>query len=380
MKLPWRDRISAQPMFDVLSQANDREALGHYVARMEIGDTPGFRNDAIHKLLSKYSKEPHRYSPSSGEGALIESLFEMEWPTLSRVENEISVAPANFLITAALASVTVPGDLVLIPDPGFPTYELSCQFLGLQVSYYPIYPNPQMRFPNLESFCSENSLKPKVVIINNPSNPLGIAFDGKDVELSIKSLAHAGVEIIIDETYVNLVYDGIDPHIPNVAATRIRSFSKEHCAPGLRIGYAIAKKQHARVISDFISLTISCAPKFIQLAVAEYLKSDERIIFNKHVNETMSGRIDHLADKIPSNFLSYKPNSAFYALIETGNGAQAFDFLMSQNIATCPGFKFGNSTINTVRVSLSGLESRFEHDLTMLCDALKRLPSETQIR
>ena len=44
----WRDRIAPQPMFDVLSMARERERLGHYVARMEIGDTPGFRNDFIH--------------------------------------------------------------------------------------------------------------------------------------------------------------------------------------------------------------------------------------------------------------------------------------------------------------------------------------------
>ena len=43
----WSDRINPQPMFDILSMARQREESGEYVARMEIGDTPGFRNDFI---------------------------------------------------------------------------------------------------------------------------------------------------------------------------------------------------------------------------------------------------------------------------------------------------------------------------------------------
>ena len=41
----WAQRINAQPMFDVLELANAQESKGNYVARMEIGDTPGFKNE-----------------------------------------------------------------------------------------------------------------------------------------------------------------------------------------------------------------------------------------------------------------------------------------------------------------------------------------------
>ena len=288
-------------------------------------------------------------------------------------DHAVTVAPANFLITAALAAVTKPGDLVLLPDPGFPTYELSCKFLGLEVFYYSLFNDSEAIFPNLEQLCKENSLRPKVVMVNNPSNPLGVAFDGKFLEAALQPLAKAGVNMIFDETYVNLVYEDTNPYIENIPATRIRSFSKEHCAPGLRIGYAIAEAQNAKVISDFVSLTISCAPKFIQLAVAEYLRSDERYIFNEHVKDTMRNRMSILVDNIPPDLLSYKPNSSFYALIKVSDGQLAFEYLMERNIAICPGYKFGSSTVNTIRVSLSGLEERFEHDVSMLGKALREM-------
>jgi len=74
----WSELINAQPMFDILALANQKERLGVYVARMEIGDTPGFKNNAVNKILLKSSQEPHRYSPSKGEPYLIDVLFETQ--------------------------------------------------------------------------------------------------------------------------------------------------------------------------------------------------------------------------------------------------------------------------------------------------------------
>ena len=88
----WSSLINAQPMFDVLALANKREFLGNYVARMEIGDTPGFQNIYMNKILLKTSQEPHRYSPSKGEPSLIDVLFETEWKQFSKDNYDISVA------------------------------------------------------------------------------------------------------------------------------------------------------------------------------------------------------------------------------------------------------------------------------------------------
>jgi aspartate/methionine/tyrosine aminotransferase len=370
MSFPWAASIKAQPMFDVLSRANARESDGHYVARMEIGDTPGFRNDGIHELLSKYVQTPHRYSPSRGEDSLIHSVFESQWPLTSQEDYGVSIAPANFLITAALAALTSPGDTVLVPDPGFPTYKLACDFLGLRILPYPVYPLKVGEFPDLQAFAQEAKVIPKVVIVNNPSNPLGLAIDGHIVKSSLLPLIAMGTEVLIDETYVNLVYDGTDPLIRDIPATRIRSFSKEQCAPGLRMGYALASKTHSSTISDFISMTISCAPKFIQLAVAEYLLTDQSKIFCAEVRSVMSERLLRLQEVVPPNMLLQIPNAAFYAMIHTGNDEESFEFLLNRNVSTCPGSKFGNTAVGALRVSLAGDKSRFESDINMLSVAL----------
>ena len=366
----WRERINPQPMFDVLTMARQRESLGHYVARMEIGDTPGFRNDFIHDLVTKYSSSPYRYSPSRGEDVLISKVLETQWPNYSN-ENVV-IGPANFLITAALASVTSPGDYVMLPDPGFATYKLSADFLGLKILYYPVYQAGNPSFPDLTDFVAASGVRPTVLIINNPSNPLGIAFEGDQILKSIELLVGKGIQVIFDETYVNLVYDDTQSLVSDVEAIRLRSFSKEHCAPGLRIGYAVAESSAARTMADLMSLSISCAPQFIQFAIAEYLGSPEALVFTNNLKKEMGRRLQFLADSIPDGLLQTTPNAAFYSLIDMGakGGDQGFTFLLDKNVSTCPGSKFGQNSKNSVRVSLAGPVDKFETDIQMLSAAL----------
>ncbi len=368
---PWRERIKPQPMFDVLSMARERESDGHYVARMEIGDTPGFRNDHIHELVTKYSSSPYRYSPSRGEEILIDKVVETQWPS-ARGEN-IVVGPANFLITASLASKTSPGDFVLLPDPGFASYKLAADFLGLNIVYYPVYENSEAKFPNLGDLINGLKVRPKVVIVNNPSNPLGVAFNSSAVVESLENFPAMGIEIIFDETYINLVYDGTPTSTDDLPATRLRSFSKEHCAPGLRIGYAVADVNAAKTMGDLMSLTISCVPQFIQFAVAEYLGSQQSKVFTEILRVEMARRLLVAADSIPKGLMKTQPNAAFYSLIDAGarGGDSAFRFLLERNVSTCPGSKFGSNAVNAIRVSLAGPGETFDQDIQMLSSALQ---------
>jgi aspartate/methionine/tyrosine aminotransferase len=270
---------------------------------------------------------------------------------------------------AALAAVTSPGDTVLIPDPGFPTYKLACDFLGLKTLSYSLYPKNSNVFPTINYLDSDIKNQPKVIIVNNPSNPLGIAYGGEQILSAIKSLIDNGVQMIIDETYINLVYDSTVAFIPNVDAIRIRTFSKEHCSPGLRVGYVLANQKYSGTIADFISLTISCAPKFIQMAIADYLSSNESSVFRESVTIEMKRRHGLLLRLLPDDAVLVKPNSAFYAMIETGNSEESFNFFLERNVATCPGSKFGSAANTALRISIAGNSDNLIRDFEILHNA-----------
>ena len=171
---------------------------------------------------------------------------------------------------------------------------------------------------------------------------------------------------------MNLVYDDTKVIENSLPATRLRSFSKEHCAPGIRMGYAVSDVAAASTMGDLMSLSISCVPQFLQFAVAEYLGTNNSKLFTSDLRTTMRNRLSSFTKRVPEGSMHTKPNSAFYALLDTGErgGDEAFIFLLERNVATCPGSKFGANSINSVRVSLAGNSETFERDLEMLTQGL----------
>ena len=83
----------------------------------------------------------------------------------------------------------------------------------------------------------------------------------------------------------------------------------------------------------------------------------------------MRQRHDLLFNTLPNNAMLTKPNSAFYAMIETGDAEKSFEFFMERNVATCPGSKFGSAAKSALRISIAGKSENLSKDFTMLLGA-----------
>jgi aspartate/methionine/tyrosine aminotransferase len=104
----------------------------------------------------------------------------------------------------------------------------------------------------------------------------------------------------------------------------------------------------------------------LQLAIAEYLNSDAYPDFQKKVREVMKARFEYLLTLIEEDNFLFTPNSAFYALLKTGDDLAAFEFFMQNNVSTCPGSKFGKNAAGALRISLAGKSENFQTDLLKL--------------
>ena len=62
-------------------------------------------------------------------------------------------------------------------------------------------------------------------------------------------------------------------------------------------------------------------------------------------------------------------NSAFYAMIETGNSEESFNFFLERNVATCPGSKFGPAADTALRISIAGNSDNLIRDFEILHNA-----------
>jgi aspartate/methionine/tyrosine aminotransferase len=367
-------------MFDILGLVGQMERQGADVTHLEIGDTEGFDNTVLREfVVARARSERFGYSPSGGEPRLREvvaAILEEELGRTLEVER-IAIAPANFLISQALASVTYPGSKVLLPDPGFPTYRLSAEFLDLDARYY----NTISKHLGLDGNDHQDwveSEPPVVVIINNPNNPLGHGAPWDHYRDLIDTARRAGSWLLFDETYKNLCYDenmGQPPDVDDERCIRIYTMSKEHAVPGLRIGYCVAAPAVVDVINRFTSLTVSCLPSFVQLAVADYLESPMAKSYVSELRYSMTDRLAYLRDAFEtaglSSSLVIQPNAGFYAMIKTSNERTAAEALLHEDgVATCPGSGFGSNCTESIRVSLAGKSDEVREGIDRLVRVL----------
>jgi aspartate/methionine/tyrosine aminotransferase len=384
MTKSWADRIHAQPMFEILDNARRMESLGVDVKHLEIGDTEGFDNRVLREhVVARARSERFGYSPSGGEPRLREIVADILARELGRGvdRDEIAIAPANFLILQAMAAVTHTQSQILIPDPGFPTYRLATDFLGLDAkSYDTVHMHLSLDRDSHREWTEDDC--PSMVVINNPNNPLGHGAPWMHYQGLVEAARRTRSWLLFDETYANLCYDqsmGDAPGVDEDRCIRIYSVSKEHAVPGLRMGYALAPMDVIDTINRFTSLTVSCLPSFLQLAVADYLESDQSKAFVIELRENMIDRFRYLEECFDANGLSssliIRPNAGFYAMIRTpGEVTAAETMLVADGIATCPGAGFGLNSTESVRISLAGRLDAVREGIDRLADVLARQP------
>jgi len=384
MTKSWANRIHAQPMFEVLDLVRGMESLGVDVTHLEIGDTDGFDNVILREYLVARAKSVRLgYSPSGGEPRLREVVADMLAKKIGGnvAIDEIAIAPANFLILQAMAAISRPGCEILLPDPGFPTYRLAAEFLDLEIQCYDTI-RKHLGLEGNDNKGLPKHCNPDAIVISNPNNPLGHGASWKHYQDLIKEAERTGSWVIFDETYINLCYDesmGLPIEVDRERCIRIFSVSKEHAVPGLRTGYCLAPRDIVETINRFTSLTVSCFPSFVQLAVADYLESDLSRRFVKELRESMKDRFVFLEEcfeaKGLGSSLVVRPNAGFYAMIRTPGQIDVSErILETHGIATCPGVGFGINSAESMRVSLAGRLDEVRTGIERLADVLADPP------
>jgi aspartate/methionine/tyrosine aminotransferase len=170
---------SIRVIFDKCRRMND-------VVRFEIGepdlDTPKNIKEAAKLALDEGFTH---YTPFNGFEDLRQQIghkFETENGFKADPEKEIIVTPgACSAVYGSLISIINPGEEVLVPDPGWPHYEV-CVIMGggIPVNYPQFEKNDFKIDPN--DIASRVTAKTKAIVINSPSNPTGAVLDRKILE------------------------------------------------------------------------------------------------------------------------------------------------------------------------------------------------------
>jgi aspartate/methionine/tyrosine aminotransferase len=358
-------QIEGQPMFKLLARVQEMERQGRNIVHFEIGD-PDFRtpeNIVEAACLSIKNGETH-YTSSMG-------LFDMRVAACDATEHsrgfrpkleQVLVTPgANIIIYYAIRCLVEPGEEVIVPDPGFPTYFSAIKFCDVVPVKVPLKEENEFRM-NPQDIRQKITEKTRLIIINSPQNPTGSVMTRKELDEVYDIAEEFDIYLLCDEVYARMIYDETQryysPSIRDACHDRTilaNGFSKAFAMTGWRLGCVIGPEIIIDKMGLLLQTTSSCVSPFIQRAGIEAIRGPQDNIRDmmKEYRERRNLLVDGL-NSIPG-VKCLRPGGAFYVfpnIKETGMSDETFSnrMLEEAGVALLPGSNFGEYGKGYVRL------------------------------
>ncbi len=297
---------------------------------------------------------------------------------------EVIIAPGSkpllFFPTLALVE---PGDEVLYPNPGFPTYEAMIRVAGGKPVPVPLCEEKGFSL-DIEAASQLVSDRTRLIILNSPGNPTGGVMPCDDLERIAALATKHDCWILSDEIYSRLIYDGLTytsiASLPGMKSRTILvdGFSKTYAMTGWRLGYGVMPRGLAERVSLLLTHSIGCTASFTQHAGIEALTGPQDQV--ERVRQEYQKRRDVIVawlQEIPG-IRCQKPGGAFYAFPNVAALRKPVDeladyLLVEAGAALLPGTAFGNQGEGHLRISYANSLSNIEQGLEQIRQALSRL-------
>jgi aspartate aminotransferase len=366
--MPFAQRTShlkPEGAYQVLARANQLEVSGKEIIHLEIGqpDYPTFEN-VSQAGIDAIRAGKTRYTPPAGMPSLREALAE-DAGRRRGIEvhpDEVVVSPGGkpnlFFPTLALVE---PGDEVIYPNPGFPTYEAMIKVAGGVPVAVPLLEQNQFSF-DLDAFDRLINERTRLIILNSPSNPTGGVIPPADLEHIAAQAMRYNCWVMSDELYTRIVYDGMEAlSIASLPGLKERTiivdgFSKTYSMTGWRLGFGIMPKELAAQVDLLLTHSIGSTAHFTQFAGLEAVTGPQDMV-EVMVSEYQRRR-DLIVDGLNAipGFVCQKPQGAFYVFPNiTGTGLGSTELanliLEKAGVALLPGNSFGEYGEGYLRLS-----------------------------
>lgn len=310
-----------------------------------------------------------------GYAPLVDSIAAHYGVTSDRVMTSIGCSGANFLVVASHVKA---GDSVLMESPGYDPLAGASRLMGAKVNYFERRAEDGFA---ISPAAIRAALTPetRLVIVTSPHNPSGATMDRATLEALDRLSAETGVQILVDEAYLDIVrLLQRDPaQFPRAAVVSSRlistsSLTKSYGLNGLRCGWAIVPPGMAhrlRRTRDVIDGVGSApADRLAALAFTQLTRLGERA--KQHVGRNMAIVLNFLAGQ-PRLQLVTPPRASilFPRMVATANTDAFAERAASQfGVTVVPGRFFGAPA--HIRLSVAGPTAELTGGLERLGAAL----------
>ena len=326
--------------------------------------TPDFIVNKLTETVNK--KETHRYSQSKGIPRLrkaISDWYDRKYNVAIDPENEAIVTMGSKEGLGHLALATMDkGDVILVPNPSYPIHPFGFIIAGADIRHVPIGPDFDF-FNQLEEAIANTFPKPRMLVLNFPSNPTTECVDIDFFEQVVEIAKKNEIWVIHDLAYADLCFDDYKaPSFLEVKGAKdigveFFTLSKSYNMPGWRVGFCCGNKDLIGALSRVKSYYDYGLFTPIQVASIVALNEGDQEV-NK-IRDMYKERRDVLCDglsKIGWEVEKPKATMFVWAKIPDKFKMKSIEFskllLNECDVAVSPGIGFGQYGDSYVRFSL----------------------------
>ena len=347
--------------------------------------TPGHIVDKM--VETAHRGDTHRYSQSKGIPRLRKAIcdwYQRRYEVTLDPDSEaiVTLGSKEGLAHLALAT-TGPGDAILVPNPSYPIHPYGFVISGADIRHVPMGEDENSFFDELEKAIQNSWPRPKMLVLNFPSNPTAHCVELDFYEKVVAIAREHSIWVVQDLAYADLCYDGyVAPSILQVEGARdvaveFFSMSKSYNMPGWRVGFCCGNKVLVDALARIKSYLDYGMFTPIQVAAIAALEGDQSCV--GEINAMYQSRRDVLCAGLNAAGWPVTPPRAtmfvwakvpqFYR--EMGSLEFSKKLLADARVAVSPGIGFGEYGEDYVRFGLIENEHRTRQALRSIKRMIK---------
>jgi alanine-synthesizing transaminase len=342
----------------------------------------------VEKLVEAVRRgDTHRYSISRGIPRLrraISNWYKNRFDVDIDIETEAIVSIGSKEGLANLAQAVVgSGDTVLVPNPAYPIHPYGFVIAGADIQHVPCSPEDNF-FSELERSIKNTFPKPKMLLLNYPSNPTTECVELDFFERVIKIAKEHNIWVVQDLAYADIVFDGyIAPSILQVKgakdiAVEFFSLSKSYNMPGWRVGFMVGNPTLVGALAKIKSYLDYGMFTPIQIAAIEALEGDQTCV--QEISDMYQARRDVLCEGLNSiGWLVIPPKATMFVWAkipefyqEMGSLEFTKKLIKIAKVGLSPGVGFGEYGDKYVRFGLIENEHRTRQAIRGIREMFKK--------
>ena len=381
-------RVNKLPPYvfdEIQSLKMEARRNGEDIVDLGMGNPDGATPEPIVEKLRESILNPstHRYSQSKGIPRLRKAVcdwYKRRYEVDLDPENEAVVTMGSKEGLGHLALATLDkGDAVLVPNPSYPIHPYGFVIAGAEIRHIPVKESEDF-IDQLSNSIKSSFTKPKMLVLNLPSNPTTQCVDLDFFEEIIQIALENKIWVVQDLAYADLTFDGYKaPSILQVknskeVAVEFFSLSKSYNMPGWRVGFCCGNKDLLAALSRIKSYFDYGLFTPVQVAAIKAL--DEGDEFVENIRETYQVRRDVLVKGLnEAGWEVEKPKATMFvwakipdSMIKLGSLEFSKQLLREAKVAVSPGIGFGENGEGYVRFAL--IEN--QHRIRQAVKSIKR--------